>query len=145
MLINKFCTLLQNKSRTIFGSLLFFVLSASCAKDMSQYGNITMHSPNSKNFTFFVSEEYLRANQDSKPDKANPKLTEAEAQLLISLLRQKNYCVNDQNKIVFSVTSKQEKIYDVTFAHLIEQNYNARPVTPLMYYGECLSRPLTQK
>lgn len=122
------------------------MLFTSCVKkDLSQYGKVTMHGPNTNKFTFFVSEEYLRSNQNSAPDKANPKLTEAEAKLLIELLEERNYCRNNQDKTIFRITSKQEKIYDMTFAHLIEQNYNARPVTPLMYYGECLSRPLNQK
>ncbi len=143
--LNFLKTLLRKKSRTIFGSLLFFVFATSCAKDLTQYGRVTLYGQGSKNFTFFVSEEYLRANQDSKPDKSNPKLTKAEAELLLNLLEKRNYCVNDRGNIVYSITSRQEKIYDMTFAHLIEQNYNARPVTPLMYYGECLSRPLKQK
>jgi hypothetical protein len=72
-------------------------------------------------------------------------MTEAESELLVKLLKQSKYCFNSDEKIFFKITSKQEKIYDMTFAHLIEQNYNARPVTPLMYYGECTSKPVTQK
>ncbi len=140
-----FKTFLSQKSRTILGSLLFFVFATSCTKDLSQYGRVTLYGQGSKNFTFFVSEEYLRANRDSKPDKINPRLTEAEAELLLNLLEKRNYCINDRGKIFYSITSRQEKIYDMTFAHLIEQNYNARPVTPLMYYGECLSKPLNKK
>ena len=145
-ILNFFTALISNKkSRSIFGSLLFFTLTISCSHDMSQYGRVTFHGGGSKNFTFFVSEEYLRANRNSKQDAEHPRLTKAEFELLLNLLQQKNYCMNDQDKIFFRITSKQEKIYDMTFAHLIEQNYNARPVTPLMYYGECLSRPITPK
>ncbi len=111
---------------------------------MSQHGRVAFYG-NSKNFTFSVSEDYSRANQGSKPDKTNPKLTKAESELLLSLLERKKYCVNAEGKIFFRITSKQEKVYDMTFAHLIEQNYNARPVTPVIYYGECLSRPITQR
>ncbi len=134
------------KSRMILGSLLFFILVASCAsRDLSQYGRVTFYGQDSKNFTFFVSEEYMRANRDSKPDKNNPRMSKAETELLLNLLEKSSYCVNDQGKTLYRITSKQEKIYDMTFAHLIEQNYNARPVTPMMYYGECLSRPLDKK
>jgi hypothetical protein len=38
---------------------------------------------------------------------------------------------------LFTITSRQEKIYDMTFAHLIEESYNARPVAPRMYFGQC--------
>lgn len=144
-ILNFFATSIK-KSRTVFGSLLFFVFAASCAHtDMSQYGKVTLRGPKSKNFTFTVSEEYVRAHKDSKITKKDPKLTEAEFNLLMSLLEQKKYCVNDQGKIFFRITSKQEKVYDMTFAHLIEQNYNARPVMPAMYYGECLNRPFNKK
>lgn len=118
----------------------------SCAVDPSKYGRVTFHGSSNKNaFIFFVSEEYLRANQASKQDKAYPKMTEAESELLVRLLKQSKNCINNDKKIFFKITSKQEKIYDMTFAHLIEQNYNARPVAPLMYYGECSSKPITQK
>ncbi len=112
---------------------------------MSQHGKVKLYDAGGKNFTFSVSEEYLRANQDSKPDKSHPRLTKAEAELLINLLGRRDYCRNDNGKIFFKITSKQEKVYDMTFAHLIEQNYNARPVTPMMYYGECLSKTMNQK
>jgi hypothetical protein len=144
--LNPLKMLFKKESRMIFGSLLFFIFVTSCAaKDLSQYGRVTFYGQDSKNFTFFVSEEYVRANRDSKPDKSNPRMTKAETELLLNLLERRSYCVNDQGKILYRITSKQEKIYDMTFAHLIEQNYNARPVTPVMYYGECLSRPLDKK
>ncbi|MDX2083323.1 MAG: hypothetical protein SFV53_05005 [Rickettsiales bacterium] len=125
---------------------LIFILAFSCAtQDFSQYGRVNLYGQGSKNFTFAVSDDYLRANQNSKPDKVNPKMTVAESDLLLNLLKQKKYCLNNSGKIFFRITSKQEKIYDMTFAHLIEQNYNARPVTPVIYYGECLNKPITMK
>lgn len=134
------------KSRLILGSLLFFMLTISCATDPSQYGRVSSHISTNKNaFTFSVTEEYLRAHQDSKIDEANPKMTQAESELLFKLLKQNKYCLNEDKKIFFKITSRQEKIYDMTFAHLIERNYNARPVTPRMYYGECSNKPITQK
>ncbi len=67
-------------------------------------------------------------------------MTEAESDLLRSLLKQQRYCINKDGEISFIITSKQEKIYDMTFAHLIEQSYNARPLTPVMYYGVCVAK-----
>ncbi len=134
------------KSRVIFGALLFFMFVTSCShRDMTQDGKVTLRGPKSKNFTFTVSEEYIQAHKNSKISNKDPKLTEAEFDLLINLLDHKQYCVNDQGKVFFRITSKQEKVYDMTFAHLIEQNYNARPVMPAMYYGECLNRPFNKK
>ncbi len=136
----------NKKSRLISVSLLFLLFITSCAADHSQYGRVTLHGPSNKNaFTFFVSEDYLLANQTSKKDEAHPKMSKAESGLLLELLKQNKYCVNSDKKIFFKITSRQEKIYDMTFAHLIEQNYNARPVTPRMYYGECLNKPITQR
>ncbi|NBV07034.1 MAG: hypothetical protein EBS06_07380 [Proteobacteria bacterium] len=136
---------IMKKSRLILGSLLFFVLTSSCSQDLSKYGRVNLHGKDSKNFTFFVSEEYLKKYPQSKLDPDNPKMTKAESTLLLNLLESNKFCENKNGDIFFRITSKQEKIYDMTFAHLIEQNYNARPVTPLMYYGECLSKPNTKK
>lgn len=93
-----------------------------------------------KSFTFFVEDDFIEKNIDSKIDKKNPKLTKAEAKLLYKILKQQKYCVNSDNDIFFKINSRQEKIYDVTFAHLIEQNYRAKPVSPRMYFGECLEK-----
>jgi hypothetical protein len=56
---------------------------------------------------------------------------------LTNLLKEQKYCLNDSGYPSFIITSRQEKIYDMTFAHLIEQNYNARPIAPRMYFGQC--------
>jgi hypothetical protein len=67
------------------------------------------------------------------------KITKAENDLLAKLLKQSKYCQNDKEP-PFIITSKQEKIYDMTFAHLIEENYNARPIVPKTYFGQCRSK-----
>ncbi len=119
--------------------LLFFVLAMSCAmQDISSNGRVNFYGANSKNFTFVVNEDYINDHRDSPPSKENPKLSEAESELLYSIMQKRNYCINNKGKILFKITSRQEKIYDMTFAHLIEQNYNARPVTPVTYFGECV-------
>ena len=87
-------------------------------------------------FIFVVSEEFAKISNKSKRDKYNPKVTKAEAKLLNKILRKNQYCQNGKNPS-FIITSKQEKIYDMTFAHLIEENYNAKPIVPKTYFGKC--------
>jgi hypothetical protein len=64
-------------------------------------------------------------------------MTNAEVALLNSILRQRKYCILELGKPSFKIISRQEKIYDTTFSHLIEQNYRAKPASPRTYYGEC--------
>jgi hypothetical protein len=110
----------------------------ACMDNPSSYGKVTFYNSTNKNsFIFSVNEEYLQTNPHSKKDENYPQMTESEAKLLIRLLSQQNYCLNNDGKTLFKITSKQEKIYDITFSHLIEQNYNAKPVTPRTYFGEC--------
>lgn len=120
--------------------LPFFLLAISCAdKDLSRYGKISLHNTADHNsFVFSVSEEFSEKYKNSPKDKNNPKLSEAETKLLYVLLKQKQYCLNNGDPL-FSITSRQEKVFDMTFAHLIEQNYKARPIVPRMYYGRCKS------
>lgn len=122
-----------NKILPIIACLIVLV---GCVEDPSKYGklNVRKSQEGANAFTFVVDEEYLIANRNSKKDPQNPQMTKAETALLKNLLRKENYCVDEG----FKITSKQEKIYDITFAHLIEQNYKARPVAPRMYYGSCL-------
>lgn len=118
--------------------LPFFLLVISCAFDQSQHGRVTFHNkPNQDSFVFSVTDEFVRKNSTSPANKKNPKMTEAEAKLLSTLLKQKSYCLNKYGTPLFHITSRQEKIYDMTFAHLIEQNYNAKAVAPRMYFGRC--------
>jgi len=120
---------------------MFVILLTSCAGDPSRYGRVTPHNTADKDsFVFSVSGEFEKAAANSPQDKKNPKMTEAEAKLLVALLKQKKYCLNNYGAPLFLITSRQEKIFDMTFAHLIEQNYNARPITPRMYFGQCEAR-----
>ena len=129
---------LNHKKGGSFLLLPFFLLIVSCASDLSHYGRVTLHNGSKKDsFVFSVNEEFIKSNPNSPKDKRNPKLTEAESELLANLLKQKSYCPNKYGSPLFDITSRQEKIYDMTFAHLIEQNYNAKPVAPRMYFGRC--------
>lgn len=129
------------EGRSTIGLLPFFIVLTSCVEDLSEYGRVVKNSPSSKSsFIFSVKEEYLNSHKDSKIDKRYPKMTEAESELLTSLLKQQKYCLNKEGNVSFSITSRQEKIYDMTFAHLIDESYNARPLTPVMYYGVCMTK-----
>ncbi len=122
-------------------SLLAFFVLTNCANNITQFGKITPYNSTTKEnkaFVFTVEESYARAHLKSKQDEKNPLMTKAEADLLKKLLVRQKYCINQSNELSFKITSKQEKIYDVTFASLIEQNYNAKPAAPRMYYGNCI-------
>ncbi len=124
------------KGRRFF--LLPFFLLLACSGDLSRYGHVTLHSTaNRDSFIFSVSDEFLKENASSPLDKKNPKMTEAESRLLRHLLKIKNYCPLAYGSPLFQITSRQEKIFDMTFTHLIEENYNTRPAVPLMYFGVC--------
>lgn len=121
--------------------LIFALLLNNCSSKAERYGHLSFHNTADKNsFIFSVNEEFLSSNSASPKDKKNPKMSKAEAALLTKLLEQKNYCLNNHGAANFTITSRQEKIYDMTFAHLIEQNYNIRPITPRMYFGRCLEK-----
>lgn len=119
----------------IIAALAF--LASACTSDPSLYGKVKQYnSSDKKSFVFSVDDSFLRKHRDSSKDNKYPLMTEAEVKLLQALLAQNDYCLNS-GKPSFKINSRQEKIYDVTFAHLIEQSYNAKPVAPRMYFGQC--------
>ena len=118
--------------------LPFFMLVFSCAADLSRYGRVTLHhSVNKNSFLFSVNDEFLKDNSKSKLDKTHPKMSKAEVKLLKVLLNQQSYCLNRFGVPGFIITSRQQKVYDMTYAHLIESNYNTKSVAPRMYFGQC--------
>ncbi len=107
----------------------------------SNYGKVTLHNTGDLNsFTFTVTDDFLIKNNDSPQDKENTRLSEAEAKLLYNLLKEKKYCLGANGKPSFIVTSRQEKVFDMTFAHLIEENYKSRPIVPRTYFGHCKAK-----
>lgn len=123
-------------------TILFILIFASCcSSDPELYGSLSINATADKqSFIFSVKEQFSDSNIDSSPDKENPIMTKLESSLLEDILKRKKYCLNAYGYPTFAIVSKQEKIYDMTFAHLIEENYNARPITPRMYFGHCLSK-----
>ncbi len=120
-----------------FFIVVIFSLFSCAFEDLSKYGAVSFHNTGlNKSFIFSVNEEFAEKNKDSKADEFNPKISEAEAKLLEFLLKKNDYCVSEKEP-PYVITSKQEKIYDMTFAHLIEENYNARAIVPKTYFGRC--------
>lgn len=118
--------------------LLIFLI-ASCVYNKGRYGRVdTYYSTGEKDsFAFLVTEEFVKNNADSLPDEDNLRISEAESDLLKHLLKEKEFCLDEYNDPLFTITSRQEKIFDATFAHLIEENYKARPLAPRTYFGKC--------
>lgn len=110
------------------------------SKNLSSYGKVSTFSnksnKNSGSFVFSVSDKFLERNKKSGIDPKHNKMTVAESRLLEEILRDKNYCLKN-NSVSFVINSRQERVYDATFAHLIEENYNAHSAVPRTYYGEC--------
>ena len=120
---------------------LVLVIISSCSRDLSKYGKVqTYSSASSGNATFLFKVEgsFAEYTGSSKQDEKHPLMNEDEAGLLNNLLIDKKLCLDQYNFPSYVITSKQERIYDVTFANLIEQSYNAKPATPLTYYGRCV-------
>tara|TARA_A100001015_G_scaffold294282_1_gene371879 strand:+ start:2578 stop:2940 length:363 start_codon:yes stop_codon:yes gene_type:complete len=114
---------------------------ASCAKiDAAKYGKVSLYKSTSKSptFLFKVEESYVAKTIDSSKDDDHPLLSEAQANLLNQILINQKLCLDEYNYPKFTITSKQQRIYDVTFANLIDQSYNAKPVTPLTFFGKCV-------
>ena len=125
-----------SKTAVLFLSAVF--LFSCVSQDLGSLGKLSFYNSINKNsFSFVISDDFSRENQKSKPSKSHPKMTEAEVKLLTKFLKKNNYCINKNGDISFVIISRQEKVYDVTFSSLIEQNYNARPITPITYFGEC--------
>lgn len=142
-LMRKLCSIFSylKKGRS-FLLLPFFMFVASCVGfDLSRDGRVTLHNTGDRNsFTFIVSDDFTANHEESPQDKENPKLNEAEAKLLKALLKEKKYCLENQSQPLFTITSRQEKVFDMTFAHLIEENYRARPIVPRTYFGQCKTK-----
>jgi len=115
-------------------SLLALFLQ-SCV-DPSKYGAVRTYG-DSQSFMFLVSEDFIKSNKHSKQYSHNSILNTAEASLLSSLLKKDNICLNESSSPKYIITSKQQKVYDITYASLIEENYNTKSITPLTFYGRC--------
>jgi len=121
---------------------LFLLISLSACRVVhfeSDSAKLSLfNSAQKKAFSFIVSEEFIRGHKGSPPSALSDKMNVDELKLLMKFLQNNNYCINGVAELSFKINSKQEKVYDVTFSSLIEQSYNAKPVSPTTYFGECL-------
>jgi hypothetical protein len=122
--------------------LLITISACSTIQISSRHGQIRPLGTVDKNaFSFTVDDEFIRQYQGSEQDKKHSLLTKMEAKLLIKLLVEGKYCLDSRGNPQFQITSKQERIFDSTYAHMIETSYNAKPITPRTYFGVC-TRPV---
>jgi hypothetical protein len=119
---------------------LLFLTSCSAPDDFSKghLGKLSFYdSLEQKSFTFVVSDK--ASSKDVKPSSENySEMTKQEVSILKHLLKKNKYCINNKGKLLFKVTSRQKRIYDITLSSLIGQQYNARSLTPVTYFGKCL-------
>jgi hypothetical protein len=118
--------------------LLLFLLSCSLRMDSVGAKLFLFDSVNKKSFSFVVSDFFLKKHPNSRPSSLYSKMSVDELKILMHLLKRDKYCINQTGDLSFKINSKQEKIYDITFSNLIEKSYNARPISPITYFGECL-------
>ena len=136
--MNKFFKNIILKFSPVIFTLFFLI---SCSSNPDKYGKVTLHTTgNRDSFIFTVSEEFLENNSSSLKNEvknAGAKISVVEYNLLKKLLKDKKFCYNQKNNLDFAIVSRQEKIYDMTFSHLIATSYKARPLTARSYFGEC--------
>jgi len=131
----------KNTCLKFFITFFGFLFIISCSSNQDKYGKITLHNTGDRNsFIFTVSEDFLEKNSKDLQKEAKDvvaKISIAEYNFLKKLLKEKRFCFNQNNDLDFTIVSRQEKIYDMTFSHLIATSYKARPLAPRSYFGEC--------
>ncbi len=131
--------------RVIIGVFIVF-LASSCMANFAKYGKVELYNnystvnvkSGSRHFTFRIREIFEKKYGTKERDEKHPILSKSEADLLNKIMKKEGYCLDFDEEPSYVITSKQEKIYDITFANLIEQNYNARPVSPKTFFGKCI-------
>lgn len=126
-------------------SIFLIFLLFSCSVDIGRFSDDKklaklsfFNSSNKKTFSFVISGKFFKKHRNKRPSDLYHKMNVDELGLLKSFLRDGNHCFNRDGNLSFKINSKQEKIYDVTFSNLIEKSYNAKPISPTTYFGECL-------
>ncbi len=125
----------KHKKGIIFLIMSFLLFCCSVENNYSSYVRVEKIG-SKKFFTFFVDDEFIVKNYKSPPWKKFPKISVAEYGLLLKLIKEDSKCGFEKFDIV--IHSRQDKVYDITFTHLVSQNYRARPISPVIYNGECL-------
>ena len=124
----------------VFSLLACIILIQSCVNpDYLKYGKVSFQATAQNNFfTYTVDDSFYKKYKNSANNKNHPRLSDEEFKMLNVLLKEKKYCIKNSFNPSFEILSRQEKIYDATFAKLIAENYNSKSVSPVSYYGRCL-------
>jgi len=124
------------KNILIFPALI--IIYSCYNPDYKTLGKLTFHATNKDEFFIYnVDEKFYQKYKNSANNKEHPRLSDEETKMLKYLLKKNKYCIKNSFNPKFEILSRQEKIYDATFAKLIAQNYNAKPLSPVSYYGKC--------
>ena len=132
--------MLFNLSNVKYKLVFILILLSSCGNnDYFTYGKVTFHATSTNNFfVFTVDDNFYKKYKNSPNNKNHPRLSDEEHKMLKAILKSKKYCIENSINPQFEIISRQEKIFDATFSKLIAENYNAKPLTPVSYYGKCL-------
>lgn len=128
------------KQKASFFLLSMLIITTSCKNpDYLKYGRITFHvASQSDYFVYTVDDIFYKKYKNSPNNKKHPRLSDEEYKMLITLLREGKYCLKKSLNPDFEIISRQEKIYDVTFAKVIAESLNSKSLYPVSYYGRCL-------
>lgn len=122
----------------LFVFIITIILLSSCSQDYDKLVKIRFYnSINVKEFSFVFNADFLEKDK-SLQDKEHPKLTKMQSKIVQELLKKNNYCINNSQKLIFTITSKQTELYDVTVADFDKIKYRSRPLSPVTYFGKCL-------
>ena len=87
---------------------LLLLLLSSCINQFVYDKNSAklsfFNSTNKKAFSFIIDSKFIEANSKSKPSALYPKMNVAELKLLMSFLRDNNYCINQLVTIKIQLT-----------------------------------------
>jgi len=120
-------------------SFLFLSLHSCTNQDYYKHGKLTFHATSTKEFFIFnVDDSFYKKYKNSANNSQHPRLSDEEYKMLIALLKKHEYCNKNSFQPKFEIISRQEKIYDATFASLIAKTINSKSLTPVSYYGSCL-------
>ena len=119
------------------------IISCTSPEELASYGKLSPINPgNKKSFAFAVSEKFINTDKKAKMDEEHPLITKSEGKLLKKLLKYNKFCLDKSDNPYFVIVSKQERVFDTTFAHVVDgkyDNYSTKPLSPRTYYGTCLS------
>ncbi|MFC1659052.1 hypothetical protein ACFL0U_00600 [Pseudomonadota bacterium] len=89
-----------------------------------------------KSFSFFVRDEFIEFDKSRKSRK-HPEMTENEVLLLREHLKRRRYCFNEERKLNFIITKKQNPVYQEVCTE--DTDVKLVNITPIGFFGECIN------